>query len=208
MLASANGLVPSWAYLKDDKMPDGHYDQLGIRWRAGVPFPNQDEKWTGGCYVSWVKIVVSVNPDGTPYLGDDASRIVTLCDALGPVITTDKRIIGLLSDGVFLGLRFQPSGTSKLVFSLDYSTVGKVESVSERKVLGGDKVSGVTVKCAVANIGAVRIKPVCGFSHPWDTAKRRVWRSDVGNSVSQNVAAGWANYLKTALGSQLPDKIN
>lgn len=181
---------PAWVYIKDDKQPDGQLGGLRVRWRAGVPCLNQDEQWSR-CYVAFVGIAVSVGSDGKPLRTIDLDTIVPLCQMAGMIAITDKRIVGVLSAGRLANHDILDG--YKIVFSLNYSAVTNltVESIAQKKILGGSRVAGVKVFFGGANLGGVTIEPKSLLIDPWDAAKRRAWMGKIRNlSVGEHLLEG------------------
>jgi hypothetical protein len=187
MSAACLSFTPGWANLIDDKKPDGRFSQLNMRWRAGIPCADVigDEKWFGGCYMAWVRIALTVTPDGAPYPVQDSSAIVNLCSAAGYVVITDQRVYGLLLRGKLLA---QPIGdTNKIVFSLLLSEVVHAETAFKKGAIGGQKASGVTLQYVGANSGAMVIEPTRGISSPWKPEERKMWGRNVVPSIQEAI---------------------
>lgn len=197
MREASETFSPSWALLKTSGKPNGRFDAVGIQWHSNIPYPNEGEKWTGGCYIANLGLVVAATPDGHPSL--DEKAVVTLGGGQAIVVTTDKRVIGLFPEGgTLLGTKYDAA--SRLVFALNYRDAVSAEPVVESKTFGGTKLQGLTLYTRGSSFGAVKIVPVRGINHPWNDEKRGIWGKGVAESI-------WQDVVKAATGSERPGSL-
>ncbi|MYS24271.1 hypothetical protein GA0115240_16255 [Streptomyces sp. DvalAA-14] len=193
--------VPSWAVVSDPKdSAQGRYAPLNMQWKHGVPVALQgEETWSGSCYIGWVKIAVTVDDAGGPFDTPDSARTVKVCECMGTIVTTDRRITGKLQGGTVLG---RPLNDGQcFLFSLDYKDARSAQPVLKPKVFGSPQVAGGQIVCATAGTGGVNIVPSRGLNNPWDPSRRSVWGRGVGLDLWQTIVAaagGGAKSTSTA----------
>ena len=193
--------VPGWALVSEPKdSAQGRYAPLNMEWKYGVPVALRgEESWTGSCYFGWVKIAVTVDDVGGPSDTPDNARIVKVCECMGTIITTDRRIMGRLGGGLVLGR--QMNAGQCFLFSLDYKDARSAQPVVKHKLFGSPQVTGGQIMCAGVGQGGVNIVPSRGLNHPWDPSERRLWGRGVGLSLWQTIVAaagGGAKSTSTA----------
>jgi hypothetical protein len=193
MHSVSESFTPAWAYIEADPDTDGSYGKLNMVWKAGYPFPVGTEKWTGGCYLGTAGIALTSTSEGHPLPRADSSAIVALCNAIGSIVTTDQRIMGILSAGALLSLPIQASNA--FIFSLKYSDVASAEPLFKKTGLGRPKLIGVKLNFAGTSYGSMHLVPERGLNHPWDRAKRQLWGRGVAESI-------WEDVVQAATGSR------